>query len=59
MKLTKVYHFSMPDLLEQYDINVQNKNWKRLDGILACMMTAQIIMLIRLFCGRNKEEGKR
>ena len=42
MKLTKVYHFSMPDLLEQYDINVQNKNWKRLDGILACMMTAQI-----------------
>ncbi len=58
MKLTKICHFSMPGLLEQYDINVQNKNWKRLDGILTCIMTAQIMMLIRIFCGRNNRHKR-
>ena len=56
MRKTKMYHFLMPDIQERYDVNVQNKNWNRLDRILAWVMitiSVQTMVLISVFCGQN------
>lgn len=51
MKRTKIHHFLMPDSWENYNINIQNDNWNRLDKILALItvgMFTQTIALIIL-----------
>lgn len=51
MKRTKIHHFLMPDSWENYNINIQNNNWNRLDKILALItvgMFTQTIALIIL-----------
>lgn len=57
MKRTKIHHFLMPDSWENYNINIQNDNWNRLDKILALIMVGMSIQTIALtillsdFCG--------
>lgn len=57
MKRTKIHHFLMPDSWENYNINIQNDNWNRLDKILALIMmgmsiqTIALIILLSDFCG--------
>lgn len=57
MKRTKMHHFLMPDSWENYNINIQNDNWNRLDKILALIMmgmsiqTIALIILLSDFCG--------
>ena len=59
MKLTKKYHFQLPGQLDNFDIEFQNGNWERLDGILLRMerqMTLQVIvrlLLVIFLCGRG------
>lgn len=56
MKRTKIHHFLMPDSWENYNINIQNDNWNRLDKILALIMvgmsiqTISLILLLSVFC---------
>lgn len=56
MKRTKIHHFLMPDSWENYNTNIQNDNWNRLDKILALIMvgmsiqTISLILLLSVFC---------
>lgn len=56
MKRTKIHHFLMPDSWENYNINIQNDNWNRLDKILAlitvgmCTQTIALIILLSDLC---------
>lgn len=37
MKKTKKYKFRLPEQFDKYDINCQNKNWKKVDSQLRSM----------------------
>lgn len=51
MRLTNGYRFKMPDQAENFNIDIQNENWKNLDRILTLltiMISVQMIALIIL-----------
>lgn len=49
MRLTNGYSFKMPDQEENYNIDIQNENWKNLDSILTLLTIMISVQMIALF----------